>query len=1301
MRARIHQFHSGSALGDAVTNSLFFVQDLLTKAEVPSDIYVEYRDPRLADRLRLIGEMDPEPDDLLIIHHSFGHDIMPVIEAARCRKVLVYHNITPPEFFPLTSPFHRYALLGYEQLAHLRKMVEGTIADSEFNAEELLRRGFSNVEAISLLGDFKAARTAPYTKQLQYFEEPCYQLLFVGRIAPNKGQLDLVRLVVEYADSFDYPLRLALVGAFDFGGVYLEQIRNQISRSGMADRIQLTGHISDADLYGWYRAADVYVSLSEHEGFGVPMVEAMAFDLPVVAFDSSAIRSTLGGSGILVGDRSPESVVRALRPVLEDREVRRKVLRGQRQRLRAFDVGVCAANLYRFIKPFVSSDVKDRLEDAGSILEAASNVSPKREYIVEGPCETSYSLALVNRALAASLDCAADTSAALVPLEGMPEYCFDQRAAADHPELSELIRTPSLEGGTVISVRNMYPPRPAGMLGDVHLMNFFWEETAVPPRIVGLMNRYLDGMTVASQFGRAILRNSGVRIPIGLIGCGVDHLKPLENAPTLPKRGAKPLVFLHISSGLARKGIEELLTAYASVFTAADQVLLVIKTYENQSNVVRQLVEKLIDGRRAAPPVEVLTETLSDLDMLDLFEMSDVVVLPTRGEGFNLPAAEAFALRKPVVVTNFSAHLEFCTPENAWLLDYDFERSASHLRSLSSLWARPRVSELGRVLRNFYTGGTEWRQAVSARVERAAEAARILTWDSVAERMNMFADNIVAARHRKFGLRVAWVSTWNSRCGIAAYSDFLLSALPTDTFQFRIFADHSEPIQPDGENVSRIWTDTSDSLASLLEAIRSGGYDVAVFQFNFGFFDIMRLGALVRELQEDDDVDCYVFFHATRDAEIGGRNVSIGEATRDLALACRLIVHSVEDVNRLKSFGLIENVVMISQGVYEPKNTVSPELAQRFLGLRGRTPIIASYGFLLPDKGLTELILGFGLLKNSYPDALLLMVNSEYPNPISSREAAACRTLISDLGLDADVILITEFLENADAAMLLQAANVIVYPYQRTGESSSAAVRFGLACRRPVAVTPLPIFAEVAEITFALPGTAPSDISMGVSRLLDDETLREQLLQKQEDWLRETAWERVGERFANMVIGLHEDRHNVSVSSNPSQIRPSRRRSARRKISVDEDLRDLRTDAYVRILYQRVVGRPPDDEALRWVNDLNSGARSREDLIRALEHERVHCNQIGEGEPSPIEEHVVNLAHLDGTTDDVFVREIYRQLLWREPDDAGFSYYRSLLRDGSIDRCRFVKIIMDSEEFLSGNRPVRVLDRSAADFKAA
>lgn len=189
------------------------------------------------------------------------------------------------------------------------------------------------------------------------------------------------------------------------------------------------------------------------------------------------------------------------------------------------------------------------------------------------------------------------------------------------------------------------------------------------------------------------------------------------------------------------------------------------------------------------------------------------------------------------------------------------------------------------------------------------------------------------------------------------------------------------------------------------------------------------------------------------------------------------------------------------------------------LGLQGKR-IIASYGYLLPHKGLQQLIEAFAQLAAADDSLHLLLVNALYPLAVSEQERDACLALIDRLHLNESVTLATDFLPDSQSLALLQLADLIAFPYQRTQESSSAAVRIGLASGRPVAVTPLSIFDDVADALHTLPGTRPEDLADGMRELLDNpETLAQQSV-KTERWLKSRLWPKLSQRLLNIIDGL-------------------------------------------------------------------------------------------------------------------------------------------------------------------------------------
>src|SRR6516225_789353 len=733
-KASIHQFHSGSSVADAVTNCMFFVQSMLKSFGFASDIFVEHADPALAGRIRRLEELRPAESDLLLIHHSMGHDAFPRLADRRCRKFLVYHNITPPRFFDENDPFHFYGVKGYSQLTQFRDIVESAIAVSPFNARQLEQRGFQNVTVIPFLKDFTAIRYAAHVKTPYHDQSAVVRLLFVGRLVPHKCQHELVEFVARVRSIGNFPLALVLVGQFDEQSSYKSHLDALVRRSGLDQQITFTGQVTDEELFGWYRAASAYVSLSEHEGFGAPLIEAMAFDLPIVAYASSAVPDTLGEAGITLFDKNPASILEPLLRLHDDRRVRSEIIRAQRRRL------------LRFSRSRIESELRDWLIKAGAHgddtgrahhapqLDGGLMRSARTNYVVEGPFETSYSLAVVNRNLALALAEREGCACQIEPADGTEAYAVDATGAAGlASEIRALVGPAPVTVERIVTIRNTYPPRPNGMLGDVRLLHLAWEESAIPGALADLMNLHADGVLAPSKYCQRVIRNSGVRVPIAVIGHGIDHSGILPRAiggraRRGPVANTLPFTFLHISSGLARKGIEELITAYCLAFSSRDPVLLVIKTFDNPENTVDAWLQRLTGASRYAPAIQVIAEELDQREMDFLCHVADALVLPSRGEGFNLPAAEAMARDLPVIVTRHSGHLDFCNDENSLLIDFAYEFSTSHLNIPNSLWALPSIEQLVWAMKTLYRDGRLPDTMTASRAAHGREDAFRLRW---------------------------------------------------------------------------------------------------------------------------------------------------------------------------------------------------------------------------------------------------------------------------------------------------------------------------------------------------------------------------------------------------------------------------------------------------------------------------------------------------------------------------------------------------------------------------------------------
>jgi glycosyltransferase involved in cell wall biosynthesis len=1101
----IHQFHSGSALADAVTNSLFFTQGLLNDLGFESEIFVEHLSPELQGRIRSISEYPASADQALLVHHSMGHDLEDWLLGLPDRRILVYHNVTPPAFYPPDSHTHRYARKGYDLLDTLRPAMSGVIAVSEENRRELDRRGYAPVQVVPLLLDQARLAAAPWDDRIvrQYSGIPV--ILFVGRIAPNKCHVDLIETAHHLRAILGDDFRLVLVGGGNPLDDTFKSLRERIEKHGLADKVVLAGKVPEPELHAWYRAASVYCSMSEHEGFGVPFLEAMTFDLPIAAFASSAIPEVLGDAGLMFTRKDPRGVAALLAELIHNRALRRRMIEAQRRRLRAFT------------RPAIVDGLRNALLAAG--LDCPVPTLPLQppglpfdgaEFQIEGPAENSYSLALVNRRYALALDEAYPGKVGLWITEGPGDYTPSPDDLARHPKVAELWRKSRKADQPRVLIRNLWPPRVSDADGLVNLIQFAWEESFVPADIVADFNRHLDGVLVPSTFCRDVLVNNGVRIPICVAGHGTDHID--ETGAVAPDGAWLPegFLFLHVSSAFPRKGVDALLAAWPTVSCSLPGATLVLKTFPNPHNDVAARLAALREIHPAAASrIHWINTDWPDAGMKWLYSRAHALVCPTRGEGYGLPLAEAMRLGIPVVTTDRGGHADFCREDTAWLVRTTLARSRSHLGGDLSHWFEPDVSSLAGQMIALAGSPPEAR---AGRVEAARTLVSRHTWNVVASRAAGFARKLERAPAFPPRLRLALVTTWNERCGIATYSRYLATELlrMPDTDLWVFAATNGQPTAPDEPWTSRPWSQDFGSgcdLAPLLDDILRRKIEVVVIQFNFGFFHLPRLADLLDQLHARG-IRTLLTLHSTQDVDKPDLRASLRDIRDSLARCHRLLVHSPVDLVRLDIWGMAANAALFPHGL-APFSASPEEIAatRDELGWGPRARILATFGFCLPHKGLRETIQAFASVRSRHPKLRLLMLNAQHPNADSASEILACRKLISELGLTDAVRLRTDFIPEAECLRLLAASELTVFAYQDTAESASGAVRLALSAAPAVLCTPLPIFDDIRSFAYFAEGRDTDSLAAAIKRLIADSPNAQETNRARKHHLRQVEWQ--------------------------------------------------------------------------------------------------------------------------------------------------------------------------------------------------
>lgn len=345
----VHQMLPDFAFGDAIGNEALAIQKALRSWGVRSEIFATHVNEKLRQRARPSESYERQagPGDVLLFHFSIGHPLADELPRLPGRKVLRYHNITPEHY--LEGAYRvaaEHSRQGRRQLPHLCNAVELAIGVSAYNCEELRAAGCSAVEEVPILLDLDLLETPPDPVVLARFGDGRPTVLHVGRIVPNKRIEDLIKAHV-WLTRIEPRARLLIVGGGE-ANPYALGVRS-LARELGPPGVHFSGHVTTAALMAYYRSAGVYLCLSEHEGFCVPLVEAMHFGLPIVARAAAGVPGTLGDGGVLLQRPDPVATGELLARILGDDGLRRALGARSRARLEAFRPPVVRERLRRVL----------------------------------------------------------------------------------------------------------------------------------------------------------------------------------------------------------------------------------------------------------------------------------------------------------------------------------------------------------------------------------------------------------------------------------------------------------------------------------------------------------------------------------------------------------------------------------------------------------------------------------------------------------------------------------------------------------------------------------------------------------------------------------------------------------------------------------------------------------------------------------------------------------------------------------------------------------------------------------------
>ena len=347
----IHQFVPTLTPGDAVGRHYLAVQDTLRAAGYRSELYAaeaKHEYARKAHPYLTYAGGEPGEPTFLLYHHSIGTPVADFVWAREEPLILDYHNITPASFFDEWEPFTAALLTkGRNQLRALQERAVLGLADSTFNATELEALRYRQTAVVPILLDlstFEAGNAAARRR------DDATTWLFVGRLAPNKAQHDVVRALAAYRRLHDPHARLVLVGPSS-APAYDAALRDVIDELALGDAVEITGAVDDATLAAHYETADVFVVCSDHEGFCVPLLEAMYHRLPVVAYAAGAVAETLGDAGILLETKDAYTIAAAVHRVMSDKQLQMQLVDAGARRVQAFSIEQSRQLLLDVLRP--------------------------------------------------------------------------------------------------------------------------------------------------------------------------------------------------------------------------------------------------------------------------------------------------------------------------------------------------------------------------------------------------------------------------------------------------------------------------------------------------------------------------------------------------------------------------------------------------------------------------------------------------------------------------------------------------------------------------------------------------------------------------------------------------------------------------------------------------------------------------------------------------------------------------------------------------------------------------------------
>jgi len=352
---RLDQYIPVAAKYDAITSNALAIRKILQQEGYESEIFTDSFKLFDQQKFRHSYEYRCEENDVLIVHFSMGSNFYEILNKYSSKKILYFQGITPPKYFENYERRYFYSMTrGLIQLNKLQKVFSHMIASSEFNSQELTNLGYKNIEKLPPIYDFRKLKSIEINQNLQELLQKQNNIIFIGRISPHKCQHDVIKAFYAYHKLFDQNAKLFLVGSYSGMEKYKRALDNLILSLELSNFVIFTGSVSEEDKFTYYSLCQLFLSMTEHEGFFVPGVEAMFTSLPILAYDKSgALPETCGDSAVYFSEKNFVKIATMMDVIINDQNIRQVIIDKQKLMLPKYMNDEFSINLKRIVKKFI------------------------------------------------------------------------------------------------------------------------------------------------------------------------------------------------------------------------------------------------------------------------------------------------------------------------------------------------------------------------------------------------------------------------------------------------------------------------------------------------------------------------------------------------------------------------------------------------------------------------------------------------------------------------------------------------------------------------------------------------------------------------------------------------------------------------------------------------------------------------------------------------------------------------------------------------------------------------------------